>query len=418
MLTRAEPLPQRGPRGGPLPNPAGQRGSPRPAANGGSDRADGACACGGGCQRCKAAAQASPALAGGATIQRTPAPPATPRTTGTLGSMGTMGTTTTAAPSTQDYRDFVQATIDQFNRSASYFGDPLVRFDRARFDTVIDNWYAMVVERQQMIRDRLNGDVLLDRDLQAAYIAALGALIAKAATLFNQTHDTLYGVNSGRIPLWAWQAPHRQEAGFSTPLGPGQGVDPLSGNVGFATATGIGVTILPDATGIADPSHPRSAVTRMQMPFSVPFTSQTAGGVERILTLTPPVPAATIQTFYPPGVSASGPSGYGRGTTREDTAGSRVDARSTSLRWHEGNHGLDFQRLLQANPLPAFTSAVGNTRAQFDAAVAVYTAALQAYFNRANAASSVLTHCVGTTIDQFNRTNAAAGATVTLECGP
>ena len=357
------------------------------------------CACGGGCRSCQAASRR--VSSSGPAIARTPMP-----------------TGTTAAPGPQDYRDFVQATITHLNGAASFYGDPLVKIDAARFDTLIDTWYAMVVERQTMIKDKLNGDVLLDRDLQAAYIAAIRVLMTKAAKLFGKTEDELYGTNSGRIPLWAWKSPHRQESGISTPLDQGQAVDPLSGDVSFTTPSGIAVTILPDGVGITDPNKPTAAGTSLKLPFSVPFTSQTTNSVERILSITPPVPAATIQTFYPQGVTASGSSGYGRGTTREDIAGGKVDPRSTTLGWHEGNHGLDFQEFLKANPLPAFTGAVGTTKAQFDAAVAAYSAALQAYFDRANKASSKLTHCVGKTIDQFNQANAAAGATVTLECTP
>lgn len=318
------------------------------------------------------------------------------------------------APSVQDYRDFVQGTIAQFNSAASYYGDALVKVNAALFDKLIDSWYSMVVDRQKMIKDQLSGDVLLDRDLQAAYIAAIRVLMTKAATALGKTENELYGTNSGRIPLWAWQSPHRQESPISTPLDQGQAVDPLSGNVGFTTPTGIAVTILPDAVD-ASQSTP---VTALNLPFSVPFTTKTVNKVERIDTFTPPAPAATIQTLYPPSVSPSGTSGYGRGTTPEDIAGAKVDPQSTSLRWHEGNHGLDFQEFLKANPLPAFTGSKGQTRRQFLDAIDAYKLALKAYVGRATKASSKLTHCAGTTIDQYNQAQAAAGATVTLECTP
>ncbi len=67
--------------------------------------------------------------------------------------------------------------------------------------------------------------------------------------------------------------------------------------------------------------------------------------------------------------------------------------------------------------LPAFTGTKGQTRQQFVDAVTAYGKALQAYFDRASKASSKTTHCVGTTIDQFNQAQ-APGATITLECTP
>lgn len=349
-----------------------------------------ACSCGGNCPRCAATLGASAPV-----IARAPA---------------------MAAPTERDYRDFVQATIGQLNAAASFYADPLVQMNAARFDTLINAWYAMVTDRDKMITDHLGGDVLLRRELQAAYIVALRALMPKAATALGQTEDALYRINNGRIPPWAWQVPHRQEAGFSTPLADGQAVDPLGSNVAF-TSNGVSITLLPDGVAVTDPANPSAAGTRLLFPFSVPFTTTTTNGVARIASFTPPAAVATLQTLYPPGVSASGSSGYGRGTTREDQAGGKVDPRSTTLRFHEGQHGLDFQAFIAANAFPAFTGAVGQTEQQFRDAVQAYTRAVQAYSDRATKASSRVTHCVGTTIDQFNQAQ-APGATITLECTP
>jgi hypothetical protein len=328
-----------------------------------------ACSCGGNCPRCA-----------GPMIARAPA---------------------MAAPTERDYRDFVQATIGQMNA--------------ARFDTLINAWYAMVTDRDQMITAHLGDDVLLRRELQAAYIAALRALMPKAATALGQTEDALYRINNGRIPLWAWQVPHRQEAGFSTPLADGQAVDPLSGNVAFAS-NGVSVTLLPDSVGVADPDHPDTASTRLLINTVVPYM-KTKGDAPRIVSFTPPARTASLQTLYPPGLAADGPAGYGRGTTAEDDAGSKVDPRSTTLRFHEGQHGLDLQAFLAANALPAFTGATGQTEPQFIAAVEAYADAVRDYIDRAKRASSRATHCVGTTIDQHNQAQ-APGATITLECTP
>lgn len=396
------------PREGRAASPARVR---APAATLGADasRDPGACSCGGQCPRCLAAQAAG---ASGPTIARTPAAP----TGGTMGTMGTMGTTTTAAPTTSDYRDFVRMTIQSFDGAASFYGDPLVQITSALFDRLLDNWYLMVTDRRRMIDQHLGGDATLIRDLQQAYLGALHVLMPKAATALTQTETDLYRINSGRIPMWAWQTPHRQEAGFSIPLAQGQAVDPLTGNVSFTSGT-VPVTMLPDTVGVADPAHPNAAGTKLEFNFSIPFTTTIRGGVARIASFTPPAPTATLQVMYPPGLSASATSGYGRGTTREDIAGGRVDPQSTTLRFHEGNHGLDYQNFMAANPLPAFTGAVGQTVAAFNAAVATYRTALAAYVARADSASSRVTHCVGTTIDQFNQAQ-NPGARITRECVP
>jgi hypothetical protein len=329
------------------------------------------------------------------------------------------------APTVQDFHDFVQATIDQFNAAAPYYGEPLVKVSAALFEKLINTWYAMVVDRQTMIKDHLNDDALLQRDLQAAYIAAIRALVSKNAYRLEgesqgvrkqaEIEDELYRVNSGRIPMWAWPTPHRQEAGFSTPLAEGQAVDPLSGNVAFTTPSGIQITILPD--GI-DANIKTDGATRLSFPFNVPFTTVAVRGVRVIDSFTPPAPVAIIQTLYLPGTNAAGTSGYGRGTTPEDIAGGKVDPASTTVRWHEGSHGLDYQEFLKNTTMPVFTGTKGMTEAAFRAAVRSYGSALHALFQRADALTISRTHCVGTTIDQFNQAHAAPGAVITLECGP
>jgi hypothetical protein len=330
-----------------------------------------------------------------------------------------------SAPTAKDYRDFVQATIDQFNAAAAFFGDPLVKVSAALFEKLINTWYAMVVDREKMIKDQLGGDALLQRDLHAAYIAAIRALVSKNAYRIEaesqgvrkqaEIEDELYRVNSGRIPMWAWPTPHRQEAGFSTPLAEGQAVDILSGNVAFTLSNGIGVTILPDQT---DATAKTDGETRINFPFNVPFTVRVPRkGVRIIDGFTPPAPVATIQTVYLPGSNPSGTSGYGRGTTPEDIAGGKVDPASTTVRFHEGSHGLDYQEFLKTATFPTFTGTTGMSEAAFRAAVKAYGNALKAFATQADAFSSRRTHCVGTTIDQYNLAH-AAGGTVRLECGP
>jgi hypothetical protein len=91
---------------------------------------------------------------------------------------------------------------------------------------------------------------------------------------------------------------------------------------------------------------------------------------------------------------------------------------STTLRFHEGSHGLDFVEFLENNPPPRFNSAVGMTAAEFRTAIADWRAATTQYANDINAFSTRDTDCVGITIDDVNKTNARRGQQVVLECGP
>ena len=111
------------------------------------------------------------------------------------------------------------------------------------------------------------------------------------------------------------------------------------------------------------------------------------------------------------------PSGYGRGTTKEDIAGGRVTPHSTSLGFHEGHHGLDFVEFLESNRPPAFTGAVGQTNAQFNTAITRWKAAWATLNADANRLSKQRTDCVGITQDQFNRAQ-GGGGTVRLVCVP
>jgi hypothetical protein len=325
-------------------------------------------------------------------------------------------TPTMVPPTNQDRRDFVQATIDFLNSSADYYRDYRRNFDQALFERVINSWYRMVVDRERMIDNHLGGDILLKRELRAAYTAAIRVLMSKAAVAFSRSERDLYRENSGRIPIWAWQTPHHMESGISTPVAQGRSADPLTGEVGFAE-NGFQVTIAQDGQ---DNSLGNGAETRMNIRWGrIRYQSIPQGGQRIIDSFTGPgTPTARIQTFYGSGVNASSSSGYGRGTTPQDIAGGRVTPRSTSLGFHEGAHGLAYIEFFQQNPPPRFTGRTGMTEAQFQTAMNQYQADCRAYVDRANAYSERVTDCVGTTIDQFNQANAAPGATVTLVCSP
>ena len=99
-----------------------------------------------------------------------------------------------------------------------------------------------------------------------------------------------------------------------------------------------------------------------------------------------------------------------------DVAGGRVTPASTTLRFHEGSHGLDFMEFLGANAPPEFTGTVGMTTAEFRTALSDWDAATGRYSDDSNAFSTRNTDCVGTTIDDFDRANARLGQRIVLEC--
>jgi Domain of unknown function (DUF4157) len=310
-------------------------------------------------------------------------------------------------------RNFVRATIEFLSRSAEFYADPATAVDGALFDRVINSWYVMVVDRERMIDTSLGGDATLKAELHSAYINAIRALVSRAAATLKRSEADLYRENTGRIPMWAWPTPHHAEPGISTPIEAGQTVSPATGGVGFAR-NGFEVSILPDAT---DPSL-TEAETQIAVGWTLPGTTVRVGaaGDRRVDSFTPIAPPTIrIRTLFGPGVSRTGRSAYGRGTTRADIAGGRVTPRSTSLGFHEGMHGLAAVEFLQANPAPQFTGRVGMTEAEFNAAIHAWDAAMVDYNTRISRFSQLAGDCVGTTIDQFHR-GRARGAAIRLVC--
>lgn len=125
------------------------------------------------------------------------------------------------------------------------------------------------------------------------------------------------------------------------------------------------------------------------------FSWRTKNG--KIATFTSPKIALTIQTEYKQSAKPSDRSGYGKGTAAEDIAQGK-----TTLRYHEGSHGLDFIQFLQDNPLPVFTGESGMSVADFQKAIASFDKAMDEYRNAMQDFSIARTDCIGTTIDEFN----------------
>ena len=113
----------------------------------------------------------------------------------------------------------------------------------------------------------------------------------------------------------------------------------------------------------------------------------------------PPI-TITIATTYARSADLDAPSAYGRGTTRRDTA-----VGATTLRFHEGSHGLDYLQFIHDNPYPTFAWQQGMTTRQFNAAIAEYDRARRAYDTNLQHFSEARTHCdpTGITIDELNQ---------------
>jgi hypothetical protein len=310
-----------------------------------------------------------------------------------------------------DRREFVRDATGHFTRGAKEYSTRAV--DDATFERVINAWYALLANREELIKE-LGGDAILTRDLQAAYTDAIRALMKQAALLFKRPLADLYRENSGRIPVWAWLEPHHMESGLvgiSTPIPDGSSVDPMTGEVKLKV-NGFDVTIKQDSRNPAI----SGAETHIDLiPGSIvaqPNASHTA-----VSSFTVPTPVATIQTFFGAGRTSASKAGAGRGTTKEDIAGGSVTPHSTSLGFHEGHHGLDYVEFLKSHPPPTFTGAQGDTNAKFNDAIRRWNAAWGALNAEVNRFSKRRTDCVGTTIDQFNQAQ-GGGVRFTLVCGP
>lgn len=98
-----------------------------------------------------------------------------------------------------------------------------------------------------------------------------------------------------------------------------------------------------------------------------------------------------IKTFYGTGASSSDTSAYGRGTTAADIA-----AGNTTLGFHEGSHGQDYQDYIAQNPLPQFILEVPATRRQYNAAMRTFNSEVNTYFSAMSTHTETHTDMVGT----------------------
>ncbi len=297
-------------------------------------------------------------------------------------------------------RAFITSLTNAFNLNNLFQGYATV--DDATLQSILGYLFRLITDSQNLVATNLANDASLLDPLRAAYRSAVGALLSRASTPTGQTVQQLFMRYRYGTPTLIHEWADQQLSGITAAVPLGTSADPLLGTVGF-THNGFQIEIQPDGTQTAG-----GAQTRCNMNFTTQVAHVHSGN--RITSFTPPTtPTITIGTNYGPGFSPSTRSGYGRGTTADDT---RLG--NTSLGYHERSHSRDYLRFINANPAPVFTGAVGQTREQFAARVQQYVAAMQAYSTRILRESELATDCVGTpNIVQFHT---AAGTASTVQC--
>ena len=248
---------------------------------------------------------------------------------------------------------------------------------------------------EAQIMTELNGDPALLKEFRDAHNDMISVVVSQFASLTGQFPEdklTEYKDKVGDVQVKAYIENLLKLPRISTPLRPKEvTVEPT----GSATLVinAVDVVVKPDTTTT-------SFSGRAQTDFEFDtwnFNFRTQGG--KVTSFTGPgKPKVTIQTTYGSGVTATSASGYGKGTAAED-----IKAGKTTLQFHEGRHGSDFLEFLRTNPFPTFTGTIGMSVKDFQAAMETYKNARTSYKSRMDDFSKQRTDCVGTTIDQFNR---------------
>jgi hypothetical protein len=163
------------------------------------------------------------------------------------------------------------------------------------------------------------------------------------------------------------------------------------------TINGVAVTIQKDATG----GSGTGAKTSIGMDAGEKPEADLDTSGTKIAKVTGPAPkiTATILTTYASGASASGKSGYGRGTTDDDKKKGNV-----TLGFHESCHRQDHQDFIKNHTLPKFGGKAGQTIQEYNDAYDAYVEAVDTYKKLSDTTSFSLTDEVGNpTKSQFDK---------------
>jgi hypothetical protein len=235
------------------------------------------------------------------------------------------------------------------------------------------------------------------QSLRAQYQAAVTAIVEASAATTARNTTAIYRAHEGELPEWA--VPHVDVPEISTPLPLEAPYDVTSGEA--ATTVGdLRVVFQKDSRlkkGERIRNSPSSEGETSFRFADVPAYRYRVDGQGRVSSFTfdsDYQPTVFVSTTYVEAADTASNSAYGRGTTREDVA-----ANTKSLRFHEGNHGLDFYAYVKAHPFPAFPNVVGMTVRAMNAAISAYRAELQRYSADMDQFSKTRTDCVGSRAD-------------------
>ncbi|HEX3477065.1 MAG TPA: FG-GAP-like repeat-containing protein [Kofleriaceae bacterium] len=182
----------------------------------------------------------------------------------------------------------------------------------------------------------------------------------------------------------------KQFPGISTPLPADAKQDPKT-HVVTLNVNVVRLDFAPDADDFAG----TGGDTKYKSSFGGLKWSLKGGRVVKIAPV--PTPSVRVQTHYAQSANKDGKSAYGRGTTPDDIA-----AKNTSLRFHEGQHGVTAQQFVREHPVPQFGGRIGMTESEIQKAGKEYDRAMDEYFDSLDKFSRQQVDCVGTTIDQSN----------------
>jgi hypothetical protein len=309
--------------------------------------------------------------------------------------------------------------VEFFHQAAARWAAPGRPADTSAVDSELNDWFPRLHTDETYVKRFVTGTA--DRtawtaDIRQAYTAAVRALLTRAAATQHRPESDLYEENRGRIPLYAWQLPHRLEPWTDVPIpadvpAHGEQADyPVNDRVGVRVVAGVD-----NATFADDRTAGEATITPE-------YDEYAPGGPRVTLVILIRMVTRFDQVRGDDGGLVSVPhqaiSGYGRGTTAADRAGGEVDRYGSSANFHEGQHAMNYMDYLRQNPPPTWPGPVIRDADPqlYDRYLPVWKTSWQIYLHRMNAYTIRHTHCVGLNSDEHNRHHPEPG--YRPECGP